>query len=1582
MLRLNQIIQFGICLLLCVVMPACLEAPKSDTTENPSSESTATKSATIVLTSSEVQASAADIDTDSDSYTFPDTAIESINTIHFTLTNTGDLDAKITSAPQLQIPFSYTSGSFPGNEGTCSKVIAPKEKCTISVSFSPSAIGNAQTTYRLIYNNGKRSRVLEKTFIGKGYSAPTINTVTPLYAAQVGGSSITLSGTQYFDGATVKIDGKSCAITSLSSGTITCTVPAHSAGNVDIVVTNTDGKKTTLSNSFYYPPLPVVTSVSPSFGALAGGTLLTLTGSGFISGMTVTVGEINCTSVNVVSSTTATCTTGGHAAGAATIVVTNTDTQSGTASNLYTYVPAPTVTSLSQNSGAVAGGNTITVTGTGFINGISVSIGGASCSSVVVNSPTQLTCTTSSHASLGEAWTVTTTSNAPARRSAHTAVWTGSKMIIFGGPAMTTGGQYDPVTDSWTSTATSSAPSSRYFFPAIWTGTKMIVFGGTNGSSYLNTGGQYDPIANSWVATTTSSAPSVREFHTAIWTGAKMLIFGGWDGSSLNTGGQYDPTANSWSATSTTNVPSVRDLHTAIWTGSKMIVFGGSSGSGYLNTGGQYDPIANSWVATSTTNVPSGRNYHTAVWTGSKMVVFGGFNGSKLNTGGQYDPIANSWSPTAASNAPSIRHSHTAIWTGTKMIAFGGWDGSSNLNTGGQYDPTTNSWSNTATNNVPSIRQGHTAIWTGSKMLVFGGTDGSTSLNTGGAYTPPGLGDATTVTVTNLDSQTGTLPSAFTYQNAPQVFGVTPSAGALAGGTSVQVLGSGFTSGATVLFGGTACTSVSVKNSEILTCTTPLHVAGNIDVVVTNTDTQSGTGSGVYTYQAAPSVTSVSPTGGALAGSTAITITGSGFLSYATVTVGGVVCTNPNVTSATTMTCTTGAHAAAATDIVVTNVDSQSGTGTGLYTYRAAPTVTSVSPNAGALAGGNTITLTGTGFVSGATVTVGGTACTSPSVGSSTSMTCTLAAKSAGAYTITVTNSDNQSGSLASAYTYQPAPTVSAISTSTGTTAGGTYVTITGTGFLSGISAALSGSSCNFVTRVSSTSITCFAGAHAAGLTDLTVTNSDNQSATLSNAFTYSVDTVSSTTGFYGRSVFRIKGTYGAVPTCTANGNAVAVSDKGSDWYQVSGLSPNTIYNVSCSSPAGSGRVTIRTLGNVETFMNSGDLTYGATSLNAEHCLKWSRKLVYNQNNGDIIVAGSGSTGSFTGGGYSCAFVYTGYHWFPILLGQDSATGGHGYQTGNGLVVLSNGTIFSTTETWDGSAWNIRVSKCTSSCQIAANWTSIILTNGNSGIGSSLTVSQDESKLVITRTTNFAVHLCTLSTGCISTSDWTNVYFGVGAGNAQGFTHFDVNGGMWVAAPSFSSSFLWYCPPTSACTSSSDYTAGKLISTQTGEVTGQGTGLFNIGNTIQMAGVERSMGKWAYASCDPTLVNCGAVSGGVFTNFTTTEVTLPSGMSADGYTTGPWLGMLSNGFSLAYQDSTNSSKITTKTCINNWATCSSIATSNWTGVSANWGSKKVGNNTDSGVGFTKGSFVDANDEQAFAAGGWSTIKTGVITYFD
>jgi N-acetylneuraminic acid mutarotase len=347
-----------------------------------------------------------------------------------------------------------------------------------------------------------------------------------------------------------------------------------------------------------------------------------------------------------------------------------------------------------------------------------------------------------------DTWTATSTTNAPGARAYHTAVWTGSEMIIWGGYSyggtFNTGGRYDPAKDNWTATNTTNVPAAREYHTAVWTGSEMIVWGGyfyDGVEHWLNTGGRYNPVTNSWTAISLTNAPFGRRIHTAIWAGNEMIVWGGEVGSYTysNTGGRYNPNTDSWTATSLINAPEARWYHTAVWTGSEMIVWGGQDYPTFLNTGGRYTPGTDSWTTVSTTNAPSVRAGHTAVWTGNEMIVWGGYDENLLNTGGRYTPGTGSWTATSTANAPSSRELHTAIWTGSEMIVWGGEAGILNSNIGGRYNPTVDSWTATGANNAPAARSVHTALWTGSEMIVWGGYfyDGNYhNLNTGGRYNP------------------------------------------------------------------------------------------------------------------------------------------------------------------------------------------------------------------------------------------------------------------------------------------------------------------------------------------------------------------------------------------------------------------------------------------------------------------------------------------------------------------------------------------------------------------------------------------------------------------------------------------------------------------------------------------------------------------------------------------------------------------------------------------------------------------------------------------------------------------------------
>ncbi|HXX89182.1 MAG TPA: IPT/TIG domain-containing protein, partial [Acidimicrobiales bacterium] len=134
---------------------------------------------------------------------------------------------------------------------------------------------------------------------------------------------------------------------------------------------------------------------------------------------------------------------------------------------------------------------------------------------------------------------------------------------------------------------------------------------------------------------------------------------------------------------------------------------------------------------------------------------------------------------------------------------------------------------------------------------------------------------------------------------APTVSSLSPASGPSAGGTAVTITGTGFGGATQVLFGTAAASAFSVTSATSITATAPPGSAGSVDVTVTTPGGTSATSSADrFTYDAAPTVTGLSPASGPSAGGTAVTITGTGFGGATQVLFGTAAASAFSVTSA------------------------------------------------------------------------------------------------------------------------------------------------------------------------------------------------------------------------------------------------------------------------------------------------------------------------------------------------------------------------------------------------------------------------------------------------------------------------------------------------------------------------------------------------------------------------------------------------------------------------------------------------------------------------------------------------------------
>lgn len=381
---------------------------------------------------------------------------------------------------------------------------------------------------------------------------------------------------------------------------------------------------------------------------------------------------------------------------------------------------------------------------------------------------------------------------------------------------------------------------------------------------------------------------------------------------------------------------------------------------------------------------------------------------------------------------------------------------------------------------------------------------------------PPGVQGDTTVTVKNDDGQKAT--ATYHYYAQPEVTSITPNSGPLDGGNTITIYGKYFMPGITVKFGG--ATGSATLYDGYLKVKVPAGTApGTVDVELKNPDDTMVTVPAGYTYEAppvvVPEITSVSPNTGLVSGDEFVYITGKNFTSGLKVYFGANQATVTNFYSATNVKVKTPAAAQpGSVDVTVVNPDGQQATLANGYTYNPlppapAPEVTSVSPNTGFLPGGETVYVNGKNFVNGQKVYFGSNEATVLSFLSATQVKVQAPPSSVeGPVDVKVVTPDGQSAILAGGYTYKvdvkPAPTIKTISPNTGLISGGDQVIITGTDIQVGATVTFGTKTVKLSTYFDSTKVKVISPpAATVGPVDVTITNPDGQSFTLSQGFTY-----------------------------------------------------------------------------------------------------------------------------------------------------------------------------------------------------------------------------------------------------------------------------------------------------------------------------------------------------------------------------------------------------------------------------------------------------------------------------------------------
>ncbi|MFT3772486.1 MAG: IPT/TIG domain-containing protein [Minicystis sp.] len=234
-----------------------------------------------------------------------------------------------------------------------------------------------------VVNVDDQASTLDKAF---RYDAPlpppALTTVSPRSGSQVGGTKVSIIGEDFAEGVVVRFAGTAAEVKFLTRKELAAVTPAYAgAGDVDVEVVNPDGAAATLEKAFTYEarPAPSITSVSPPSGPSTGGTKLVIEGANFTKDAQVYVDREYPKDIQIKSATEIHIITAPRKTpGVVDVEVTAPGLPKAVAKNAFRYdaVPAPIITSVSPNAGAVAGGTEMTISGKNFRKDTAVLIDG------------------------------------------------------------------------------------------------------------------------------------------------------------------------------------------------------------------------------------------------------------------------------------------------------------------------------------------------------------------------------------------------------------------------------------------------------------------------------------------------------------------------------------------------------------------------------------------------------------------------------------------------------------------------------------------------------------------------------------------------------------------------------------------------------------------------------------------------------------------------------------------------------------------------------------------------------------------------------------------------------------------------------------------------------------------------------------------------------------------------------------------------------------------------------------------------------------------------------------------------------
>jgi len=975
---------------------------------------------------------------------------------------------------------------------------------------------------------------------------PAIAAVAPSAGPEEGGTLVQVSGTGFKDGATVQFGGEPAAGVAFNSPELLlATTPPHAAGTVSVVVANPDGLAAILPSAFTFygtttAKAPVVAAVVPDFGSALGGDIVTLAGAAFAPGLNVYVCSAPATDVTVASGVQLTARVPAGPVGKCDVQVVNPDGLSGVLPDGFTYkAPQPVLSAVVPSQGPTAGGVDVVVYGKNFMDGMDAWFGVSKSSKVTVFD--DLTASALVPAGLPGKVDVKVVNPGGLSSTLVKAFEYSANPVVVPPPKVA---DLIPASGPVAGGTVVNVTGSDFVDGA------KVLFGGTPAPNmtFIDAGSllAVTPPGEVGFADVTVLNPDGQGvtvkagFQYVLPTKPAPKLFGVVPSLGPESGGTTilvtgaSLTGDGMLYIAMKPVKQFAFINASVVSGVTPPGTPGTAAVSFVAGDGQEATLSNGYTYVPAPKIDSLSPELGPVAGGTEITIVGqNFQpgaqvqfGSKAAIGLTVDNglIMHAFTPQAAGPGPVDVTVTNA--DGQKFVLASGFTY--------LLPPVVNSL---APQTGPADGGTPVSIWgahfVDGVTVFFDKAPASkvTLVNAGLLLcdTPAHAEGKVDVGVKNPDGQASTLSGGFTYIPAggfaPVLDSIAPVSGPASGSTLVSLSGQNLDSPGLVLMGSAPVTQfVSVAPTGVV-FQTPPSVPGKVDVTFISSGGKSDILDQAFTYIAddqllpPPELYSLTPASGPTSGSTLVALKGKAFQNGATVFFGPKKAGQSTFVSGTDMTAVTPALPAGPVDVTVLNPDGQIVVLDGGYTYVPPPTIVSVSPASGSPQGGTTVTIKGTGFVTGLMPSerthvhlckdfagqVGCEKVLDNAVSGVTVDTIVFAtpAHVPGFVDVGVVNPDGQKAFAGGAFYFNEPPVMDSIAPVSGPAKGGTAVTLNGTGFQAGIKVTFGAAQAKDVTVLSQAKVLATTPPGPGGAVDVGVKNPDGTEDVMAAAFTF-----------------------------------------------------------------------------------------------------------------------------------------------------------------------------------------------------------------------------------------------------------------------------------------------------------------------------------------------------------------------------------------------------------------------------------------------------------------------------------------------